>query len=273
MIRRVVFVLAFACAGAGPSFAQQAACTLFKVNTGMLNIAEQPAGERYIDALYDGDVACVTRTTSANAASWGFIAQKFESPTEATPVQGWAPLTQLQQISPAEAGALLEKAERQTASHTTPGAGVEPQTSPAGPKPAAPAQAAPAAQAQQAAPPPPAVPSPAAGEPARGNAAAPMRPEEVLHFDQPIPFGPFPVNGHSIKEMIDTVPLFSPIEGLDDESAWKKNCTSCHQWNKERLCQQALTYVRQPRFVLRVPHPFGGALKLALMRWAKSGCD
>ena len=98
-----------------------------------------------------------------------------------------------------------------------------------------------------------------------------MRPEDVLHFDQPIPFGPFPVNGHSINDMINTVPLFSPVEGLD-ENLWQKKCTSCHQWNKDRLCQQALTYVRQPRNVLRVSHPFGGTLKLALMRWAKSGC-
>jgi hypothetical protein len=47
-----------------------------------------------------------------------------------------------------------------------------------------------------------------------------MRPAEVLHFTQPIPFGPFPVNGHAIKEMIDTVPEFSPIEGLD-KTTWK----------------------------------------------------
>jgi hypothetical protein len=92
-----------------------------------------------------------------------------------------------------------------------------------------------------------------------------------LRFDQPIPFGPFPVNGHSLQEMIDTMPLFSPIEGLE-EPLWKKKCTSCHQWNKERLCEQGGTYVQAPRNVLRVQHPFGGALKIALMRWAKSGC-
>jgi hypothetical protein len=79
------------------------------------------------------------------------------------------------------------------------------------------------------------------------------------------------VNGHSLKEMIDNVPLFSPVEGLD-ESLWKKKCTTCHEWNQDRLCQQGATYVQTPRNVLRVPHPFGGALKIALMRWAKSGC-
>jgi hypothetical protein len=54
---------------------------------------------------------------------------------------------------------------------------------------------------------------------------------------------------------------------------WKKKCTSCHQWNQARLREQAQTYVQAPRNVLRVPHPFGGTLKLALMRWAISGCQ
>jgi len=123
---------------------------------------------------------------------------------------------------------------------------------------------------------PVAAPAPQAA-PAAGKQAAPARPvataraEDILRFDQPIPFGPFPVNGHSLKEMIDNVPLFSPVEGLD-ESLWKKKCTTCHEWNQDRLCQQGATYVQTPRNVLRVPHPFGGALKIALMRWAKSGC-
>jgi hypothetical protein len=38
------------------------------------------------------------------------------------------------------------------------------------------------------------------------------------------------------------------------------------------MCEQGATYVTAPKNVLRVPHPFGGALKLAIMRWAKSGC-
>jgi hypothetical protein len=30
--------------------------------------------------------------------------------------------------------------------------------------------------------------------------------------------------------------------------------------------------VQTPRYALRVPHPFGGTLQIALMRWSKSGC-
>lgn len=264
MIRRMVVVLALVC-GTGAAWGQQPVCTLYKVNTSMLNVAQEPAGDRYIDALYDGDIACVTRTAAAKGAEWAFIAQKMESPTESTSVAGWAQLQQLQQISAAEASALLAdnapSPGQSTAAPPKTAVMPAPASSPVAPPVAATAPAAPSVPAAAA----PAQPS------ARGSARAAMRPEDVLHFDQPIPFGPFPVNGHSIDEMINTVPLFSPVEGLD-ENLWKKKCTNCHQWNKDRLCQQALTYVRQPRNVLRVPHPFGGTLKLALMRWAKSGC-
>ena len=100
-----------------------------------------------------------------------------------------------------------------------------------------------------------------------------MRTEDVLRFEQPIPFGPFPVNGKSIKQMIEEhSPLFPPIEGLPDE-LWKKNCTACHQWNQARLCAQGKTYAKTPRYALRHQHPFGGVYKIALMRWAKSGCQ
>ena len=100
-----------------------------------------------------------------------------------------------------------------------------------------------------------------------------MRSEDILRFAQPIPFGAFPVNGHSIQEIIESnQPLFSPIEGLED-AVWQKKCTECHKWNQARLCEQGKTYVKAPRNVLRVKHPFGGTLKIALMRWAKSGCE
>jgi hypothetical protein len=244
MIGRMIVCLALACS-ANIAAAQELACTFYKVNASTLPVAKDPGSERYIDALFDGDIACVTRKQSVNGVEWGFIAQKVEPPNARTPVNGWSPLQRLQELSAAEANTLLAAA----------------------PPPKG-APAPPAAAATPAAPAPTAAVPPAA--PAK--AAAAVRPEDVLHFGQPIPFGPFPVNGHSIAEMIENVPLFSPVEGLD-EALWKKKCTSCHKWNKDRLCQQALSYVRAPRNVLRVPHPFGGTLKVALMRWAKSGCD
>lgn len=96
--------------------------------------------------------------------------------------------------------------------------------------------------------------------------------DDVFRYDQPVPFGAFPVRGRTLEELAVRMPLFSPIEGLDD-ALWKRNCTTCHKWNKERLCEQGKSYLKAARHVLRHQHPYGGPYKLALMRWAKSGCQ
>ena len=243
MIGRMVFCLSLVC-GAGAASAQESNCTLYKVNTSMLNVSKDAGGQIYNDALFDGDVTCVTRLKNVAGVDWAFISYKLDNGNAHTPVEGWAALQYLQQTDAAAASA-----------------------------PAAGAAAAPpavGAPSSAAAPPPAAAPPGAPVTPSGAKATA--RPEDVLRFNQPIPFGAFPVNGHSIQEMIDQMPFFSPVEGLD-ESLWKKKCSSCHKWDQERLCEQAKTYVKQPRFVLRVQHPFGGTLKLALMRWAISGCQ
>lgn len=252
MIGRIVLGLALVCA-AGAASAQDAACTLYKVNTSMLNISKEAGGDIYNDALFDGDVACVTKLANVKGKDWAFVSYKVDNGNAHTPVEGWAALQYLQ-----ESGA----------AGTAPPAAAPPVAA------APPAAAPPAPPPAAGAPPAPAAPPPAAAAPpvTPSGATAAIRPEDVLRFNQPIPFGPFPVNGHSIEEMINTTPLFPPIEGLD-KSLWQKKCTSCHQWNQARLCQQAGTYVKAPKFVLRVPHPFGGTLKLALMRWAMSGCQ
>jgi hypothetical protein len=235
MIARMFLFLALVCS-ASAAWAQEPACTFYKVDTNTLPISKDAGGDRVIDALFEGDVACVTKKTTVKGVEWGFVAQNVEPPEKITAVNGWSPLQRLQQITAAQAAALLA-------------AGAPPEQAPAAKAPSAAGPAAP-----------------------KAAAVATSHPEDVLHFDQPIPFGPFPVNGHSIKEMINTEPMFSPVEGLD-ESLWKKKCTSCHKWNKDVLCQQAQTYLRAPKDVLRIQHPFGGTLKVALMRWARSGCQ
>jgi hypothetical protein len=245
MIGRIVLALALACI-AGAASAQDA-CTMYKVNTSLLNVSKDAGGDIYNDALFDGDTACVTRLANVNGIDWAYISHKVEGANR-TPVEGWAALQYLQPAAPGVAAA------------------------PAAPPPAAaapPAAAPPPVAAVNPAPAPTA-PGAAPAAPSPGATAA-IRAEDILRFDQPIPFGPYPLNGHSLKELIDTVPLFSPIEGLED-SLWKKNCKECHQWNQARLCEQAATYVQTPRYALRVSHPFGGTLQLALMRWSKSGC-
>jgi hypothetical protein len=93
----------------------------------------------------------------------------------------------------------------------------------------------------------------------------------VLRFDQPLPFGPTPVYGRTIKQLAESVPLFPPVE-VQDEALWKRNCSTCHKWDQQTLCQQGASYVANPGNVLRHQHPFGGPYKVALMRWSKSGC-
>jgi hypothetical protein len=81
------------------------------------------------------------------------------------------------------------------------------------------------------------------------------------------------LKGKSIEELIVGTPLFPPIEGLDPSIWQKKNCGTCHQWTKERLCVQAKTYVGAEHMVARLEHPYGLAFKQALERWAEGGCQ
>jgi branched-chain amino acid transport system substrate-binding protein len=117
----------------------------------------------------------------------------------------------------------------------------------------------------------PAAPSQAAAPGPTGTQPTANPPEELLRFDQPVPFGPPPVYGNTIKNLADSIPLFPPIEG-QHEALWKKNCSSCHKWDRQTLCQQGANYLANPGNVLRQQHPFGGPFKVALMRWSKGSC-
>jgi hypothetical protein len=113
--------------------------------------------------------------------------------------------------------------------------------------------------------------SPHASAPAPA-AAPPDSAEDVVRFDQPLKTGPPPVNGRSLEQLVQGVPLFPPIEGLD-ESVWKKNCSACHKWDRRTLCEQGATYLKDPKMALRGSHPYGGPEKVAIMQWAKTGCQ
>ena len=233
MTGHIVFALALAL-GVSAASAQEPACSLYQVDTRMLNISKEAGGETYIDVLVDGEVACVTRKQKVNGSDRGYVAHKLAKPDGRTPVNGWAALRYLKPLSPGEAAAG--------------GAGAE--------------SAVPAARpAVVAAAPAVAVPAPAT-----------VDPEDVLRFDQPIGFGPFPVNGQSIKTLAEAQPLFSPLDGLD-ESQWRKPCGACHKWDQAKLCEQGKSYAKSAKAVLRHPHPFGGAFKIAVMKWAKGGCN
>ena len=250
MIVRLLMVLALVF-GVAPAMAQEINCSFYRVNTSLLNINQEPGADTYIDVLEDGEIACVTKQQKANGGDWVFIAFKLDKKNAREAVDGWASQRFLKELSPAEAAAAGAAAAGKPAIAA-----------------AAPAPAPISAPSSAVAPAPTPAPPPAAV----AAAPAPIRAEELLRFDQPVPFGPFPVNGSTIKALAEGVPLFPPIEGLD-EALWKKSCTSCHKWDKARLCDQGATYVKAPKNVLRHPHPYGGAYKIALMRWAKSGCE
>jgi hypothetical protein len=112
---------------------------------------------------------------------------------------------------------------------------------------------------------------PAAAAPAAAAAAAAT--EEIVRFNEPLTSGPYPVKGQSLEQLMLTgIPQFPPIEGLDD-ALWKKQCTSCHKWDQRTLCEQGATYVKDPKSALRKSHPYGGAEKVAMMEWSKTGCQ
>ena len=96
--------------------------------------------------------------------------------------------------------------------------------------------------------------------------------QDVVRFKEPLTSGPYPVNGSSLEQLVNGIPLFPPIEGLD-EAVWKKNCNACHKWDQRTLCEQGATYVKNPKSALRGSHPYGGAEKVAMMEWAKTGCQ
>jgi hypothetical protein len=112
-----------------------------------------------------------------------------------------------------------------------------------------------------------AAPAPAPATPTPAPAG-----QDVVRFKEPLTSGPYPVNGSSLEQLVNGIPLFPPIEGLE-EAVWKKNCNACHKWDQRTLCEQAASYVKNPKSALRGSHPYGGAEKVAMMQWAKTGCQ
>lgn len=96
--------------------------------------------------------------------------------------------------------------------------------------------------------------------------------DDPIFFNHPIDFGDPEIDGKSIAELIKSKPRFSPVEGLD-KSVWEgKHCDGCHQWNEERLCEQAKNFAANDVSVLRLQHPLGTRFKVALAKWAQGGC-
>jgi hypothetical protein len=105
-------------------------------------------------------------------------------------------------------------------------------------------------------------------------------PEILSSADSPVTYlspiinGPDGVNGKTIEQAFLSSPLYAPFEGLP-EIAWKdKSCSSCHQWERNAMCDQAKTYIdMDPDSLSGNEHPFGGAFRLHLSAWADNGCQ
>jgi uncharacterized caspase-like protein len=92
-------------------------------------------------------------------------------------------------------------------------------------------------------------------------------------FSAPLTEGEPQIVGKSIEELITSSPLFPPFEGIPDE-LWKgQKCKNCHQWTRDRICEQATTYLADnAERSLKKEHPLGTSFKQNLRNWAAAGC-
>lgn len=120
----------------------------------------------------------------------------------------------------------------------------------------------------------PAGPEVAKAQPEPAAPAAPVTEAGPVTFASPLRLDVPGLAGKTLAEVVQLTPVFPPVEGLP-ESYWKnQTCSSCHQWTRDRLCDQAETYLSlNMQRSLSKQHPFGGALKRSLKSWAAGGCQ
>lgn len=241
----VLGVLAAATGAASTARAQQTDCRFYKVVTDKLNAFDEPRGDaKFIEALSRDDIVCVVGDQFVGDRVWAYIVYRVLRLDQHGSVNGWAIKSSLQPASQAEVAA----------ARSAQGPSASPSIA------AAPPLAAPARP--EAAPP--------SAEPQRPEAAPSG--EAVVRFTEPITSGGFPVQGHSLEELVKGIPTYPPIAGLPEE-IWHKTCSNCHKWNRQSLCVQANIYAKDPKMAFRKQHPYGGPEKIAMMNWAKNGCQ
>ncbi len=112
----------------------------------------------------------------------------------------------------------------------------------------------------------------AVAAPGADAGAAQADPQRVT-FAGPLPSGDPGIIGRSIEELIKSEPHYPPFEGIPDE-LWKgQHCANCHQWTRDRICEQAQTYLTEEASrAMQKPHPLGVTFKQNLRNWAAAGC-
>jgi hypothetical protein len=240
-------------AGEASEVDKTAGCSYYKVATDALNLFKEPSsGSDFLGQLKKNAIVCVARDQEKGTIVWTYVLYELEGKSRQTTIVGWITKNSLVPATAAELAAL----------GGSPQGGASPAAPPAAQPTPAPQVESPPTTQPSASPPPAPPPAP---EP---RTAA----DDVVRFSEPIAFGPFPVNGNSLEHLIAGIPLFPPFEGLD-EKTWKVTCSHCHKWDKQTLCTQAQVYVKDPNVTMRIPHPYGGPEKVAMMKWAKGGCQ
>jgi hypothetical protein len=250
--------------GGSEARAQGVDCRYFKVNAERVSAFEEPREGRSVASLEKSSIVCVAGDEEVSGHVWVFIPYQVEPENKHKPVQGWALKDSFSPASQDEVAAL-------SSSH---GSAVPPPVAAAPP-----AAVSPRAEEPRRAEEPPREEKPA-GEPRRAEgpsgepprAGAPSGDKEIVRYSEPIQSGGFPVQGHSLDQLVHGVPTFPPIAGLPDD-VWQKPCSNCHQWNKQTLCQQAQIYAQDVKMTMRKQHPYGGPEKLAMRNWAEHGCQ
>lgn len=96
----------------------------------------------------------------------------------------------------------------------------------------------------------------------------------LIKFDEPLETDDPAISGRSLAELAEGRPLFAPIEGLP-AAVWEdRQCSGCHNWNRETLCEQGQFYLGEAgKSGLAKIHPYGGGFKQELLIWSSQGCN
>ncbi len=96
----------------------------------------------------------------------------------------------------------------------------------------------------------------------------------IVKYDVPLVAPGSIIDGILLSEITALSPMFPPVEGLPDEYWKEQSCANCHEWTKDRLCDQSNVYLNlSGQKSLEKPHPFNGLLKRNLKQWAAGGCQ
>ena len=96
----------------------------------------------------------------------------------------------------------------------------------------------------------------------------------VVTYDVPLVAPGSVIDGLLLSELTGMSPQFPPIPDLPEEFWKDQSCSNCHEWTRERLCEQSNVYLNlSAQRSLEKAHPFDGHLKRNLKQWAAGGCQ